>query len=114
MPEFLHAPFAAAMSQSMLLPAFIALFGVVGALFLVGFGTAPASVPGANPEPYTDPRDDDDDDYVEFTVDHDDGADDDEAATVVLRAPPVVEDPEQWKNIYAEFMAESDGTTPRD
>ncbi len=114
LPEFLHAPFAAAMSQSMLLPAFIALFGVVGALFLVGFGTAPASVPGANPEPYTDPRDDDDDDYVEFTVDHDDGADDDEAATVVLRAPPVVEDPEQWKNIYAEFMAESDGTTPRD
>lgn len=115
LPEFLHAPFAAAMSQSMLLPAFIALFGVVGALFLVGFGTAPAPVPAANPEPYTDPRDDDDDDYVEFTVDHDDdGADDDEAATVVLRAPPVAEDPEQWKNIYAEFMAESDGTTPRD
>ncbi|WKG02022.1 MFS transporter [Mycolicibacterium sp. HK-90] len=113
LPEFLHAPFAAAMSQSMLLPAFIALFGVVGALFLVGFGTAPAAapVPAPNPEPYTDPRDDDDDDYVEFTVNH---GGDEEAATVVFRSPPVSEDPEQWKNIYAEFMAESDGTTPRD
>ena len=37
LPEFLHAPFAAAMSQAMLLPAFVALFGVVAALFLLGF-----------------------------------------------------------------------------
>ena len=37
LPEF-RAPFAAAMSQSMLLPACAALLGVVGALFLVGFG----------------------------------------------------------------------------
>jgi EmrB/QacA subfamily drug resistance transporter len=36
LPDFLHAPFAAAMSQSMLLPAFVALFGVVAALFLGG------------------------------------------------------------------------------
>src|SRR4051812_35149742 len=36
LPGFLHAPFAAAMSQAMLLPAFIALFGVVAALFLIG------------------------------------------------------------------------------
>ncbi len=36
MPEFLHEPFAAAMSQSMLLPAFVALFGIGAALFLVG------------------------------------------------------------------------------
>jgi MFS family permease len=36
MPEFLHVPFADAMSQSMLLPAFVALFGVGAALFLVG------------------------------------------------------------------------------
>jgi EmrB/QacA subfamily drug resistance transporter len=35
-PEF-RVPFATAMSQAMLLPAFVALFGVVGALFLVGF-----------------------------------------------------------------------------
>jgi EmrB/QacA subfamily drug resistance transporter len=37
LPEFLHEPFSAAMSQSMLLPAFIALFGVAAALFMIGF-----------------------------------------------------------------------------
>ena len=36
LPAFLHAPFAQAMSQSMLLPAFAALFGVIAAMFLVG------------------------------------------------------------------------------
>ena len=38
LPGFLHEPFAAAMSQSTLLPAFFALFGVIAALFLLGFG----------------------------------------------------------------------------
>ena len=38
LPTFLHEPFAAAMSQSLLLPGFVALFGVVAALFLLGFG----------------------------------------------------------------------------
>ncbi len=43
MPEFLREPFSAAMSQSMLLPGFIALFGVAAALFMIGFtGSAPA------------------------------------------------------------------------
>jgi len=37
LPEFLREPFSAAMSQSMLLPAFIALFGIAAALFMVGF-----------------------------------------------------------------------------
>ena len=37
LPEFLREPFAAAMSQSMPLPAFISLFGVAAALFMVGF-----------------------------------------------------------------------------
>jgi EmrB/QacA subfamily drug resistance transporter len=36
LPGFLHQPFSAAMSQSMLLPAFVSLFGVVAALFLAG------------------------------------------------------------------------------
>lgn len=36
LPGFLRDPFAAAMSQSMLLPAFVALFGVTAAIFLVG------------------------------------------------------------------------------
>ena len=38
LPAFLKEPFAAALSQSLLLPAFIALFGVVAAVFLGGFG----------------------------------------------------------------------------
>ncbi|TMS54286.1 MFS transporter [Mycobacterium sp. DBP42] len=107
LPEFLHAPFAAAMSQAMLLPAFVALFGVVAALFLLGFDAEPTFAP--NPEPYLDPRDDDDDDYVEFTVHHDGNGDavDDEAATDVFRAPA-------WENLYAEFMADHDQTAPRD
>jgi EmrB/QacA subfamily drug resistance transporter len=36
LPPVLHGPFAAAMSQSILLPAFVALFGVLAAVFLVG------------------------------------------------------------------------------
>ena len=37
LPEFLREPFSVAMSQSMLLPAFIALFGIAAALFMLGF-----------------------------------------------------------------------------
>ena len=36
LPDFLHEPFATAMSQSILLPAFAALFGVTAAIFLIG------------------------------------------------------------------------------
>lgn len=46
LPEFLREPFAAAMSQSMLLPAFVALFGVAAALFMVGFGGSAAGDDG--------------------------------------------------------------------
>lgn len=42
LPEFLHEPFAAAMSEATLLPAFVALFGVVAALFMVGYVIDPA------------------------------------------------------------------------
>jgi EmrB/QacA subfamily drug resistance transporter len=44
LPTFLHEPFATALSQATLLPAFVALFGVVAALFLKGFGAAPVKV----------------------------------------------------------------------
>jgi hypothetical protein len=71
LPEFLREPFSAAMSQSILLPAFIALFGVIAALFLVGFtGSAGGGLPGRTPE-YRDPAggdDYDDDDYVEYIL----------------------------------------------
>ncbi|OBH88534.1 MFS transporter [Mycobacterium sp. E2733] len=67
LPEFLRDPFAAAMSQSVLLPAFIALFGIVAALFLVGY--APSAVAGAATEGGDLVGDDyDDDEYVEFIL----------------------------------------------
>jgi len=50
LPAFLHDPFAAEMSQSILLPAFVALFGVVAAIFLVGGSPARPSVPVPVPE----------------------------------------------------------------
>jgi EmrB/QacA subfamily drug resistance transporter len=90
MPAFLREPFAAAMSQSMLLPAFVALFGVVAAIFLVGATSgepadgepesgagAPARRVRVRPSAADDFdsgfdgfRDgfDDDDDYVEYTL----------------------------------------------
>ncbi|BBY82518.1 MFS transporter [Mycolicibacterium pulveris] len=75
LPGFLHAPFAAAMSQAMLLPAFVALIGVVLALFLVGFERDPRepddpdrnaalAVDYGGDETFVD----DDDDYLEYTV----------------------------------------------
>ncbi len=61
LPGFLHEPFSAAMSQSMLLPAFFALFGVIAALFLLGFGNQPGDRRAAA-------RDDDiSDDHTEAT-----------------------------------------------
>lgn len=76
MPRYLHGPFAEALSQSLLLPAFIALFGVVGAIFLRGFATGPdtrAAVPDdeqrAPDEHSLDEHWVDDDEYLEYTVD---------------------------------------------
>jgi EmrB/QacA subfamily drug resistance transporter len=78
LPAFLHGPFASAMSQSLLLPAFIALFGVVSAMFLLGFA-GPAVRRPQRADPAVDPWGDDhryvdDDHYVEFTVVHDEPA----------------------------------------
>lgn len=97
LPPFLHEPFAAALSQALLLPAFVALFGVVAAIFLRGFGdrlaraqagaddgrdelepfTAALRVPfrGAPARSHVDTLPPnyfpDDDDYVEYTIDWD-------------------------------------------
>jgi hypothetical protein len=96
LPEFLREPFATAMSQSMLLPAFVALFGVGAALFMLGSdrparGIAADDVSAGGAESGDTPtrrvrvrpsaaegfdsgfdgfRDgfDDDDDYVEYTL----------------------------------------------
>jgi EmrB/QacA subfamily drug resistance transporter len=43
LPAFLREPFSTALSQSMLLPAFVSLFGVVAALFLIGSVTSSAA-----------------------------------------------------------------------
>jgi EmrB/QacA subfamily drug resistance transporter len=77
LPQFLREPFAAAMSQSMLLPAFVSLFGVAAALFMVGFaasgdigerGHVGDRIDGTTARPDDDVFGDDYDDYVEYTI----------------------------------------------
>ncbi|HZN81523.1 MAG TPA: MFS transporter [Mycobacterium sp.] len=96
LPAWLHEPFAAAMSESLLLPAFFALFGVVAAMFLLGFGNpkrlsedddlnaadrnARYAVEYGGDETFVD-----DDEYVEYVVSWDD---DPEPATQVEPATP--------------------------
>ena len=91
LPGFLHEPFSNALSQSLLLPAFVALFGVIAALFLRGFGSdvaQPTAAKGSDDlapvrEPDYFP---DDDDYVEYAVEWSAGDDDEWAPE---RAEPV-------------------------
>jgi len=127
LPTWLHEPFSAAMSQAMLLPAFIALFGVVAALFLLGFGNkAPAdpddgatlAVEYGGDETFAD-----DDEYVEYVVRRDGGepvlARVDPAETVAesmpvsrptpRRArprPPEPEDDYDWRSLVDALLAE--------
>ena len=96
LPAFLHEPFAAAMSQSLLLPAFFALFGVVAALFLLGFGDSDRLVEddddledadrnaGYAVEYGGDETFVDDDEYLEYTVSWDE-------PEPVTQAEPVVQ-----------------------
>ncbi len=85
LPGYLHGPFSDALSQSLLLPAFVALFGVVCAIFLRGFGPGPAAA-----QPYDEQHslDEywDDDEYVEYTVE---------------RQPEIREPEEQTDRLYA-------------
>jgi EmrB/QacA subfamily drug resistance transporter len=103
LPAWLHDPFAAAMSQSMLLPAFFALFGVVAAVFLLGFGTADLD------EDEDDLDDDhhaglavdyggdetfvDDDEYLEYEVRWDDDPEPVMQAETVVHADDSVTEP---------------------
>lgn len=82
LPAWLHEPFAAAMSQSLLLPAFFALFGVVAALFMLGFGNAELddedaddidrnagyAVEYGGDDAFVDDEFVDDDEYLEYEV----------------------------------------------
>jgi EmrB/QacA subfamily drug resistance transporter len=64
LPDFLHEPFANAMSQAVLLPGFAALFGVIGALFLIG----PLPSSDERPGPAAGRFDDDDGDTDPIAV----------------------------------------------
>jgi len=67
LPEFLHEPFAAAMSEATLLPAFVALFGVLAALFMVGYVIDPARRTTSRSDRGTDADDFDElDDFDDF------------------------------------------------
>jgi len=100
LPAFLHEPFAAAMSQSMLLPAFFALFGVVAAIFLLGFGDPDRLVEddlddadrnaGYAVEYGGDETFGDDDEYLEYTVSWDEQEPVTQAEPIV-QAEPVVQ-----------------------
>jgi MFS family permease len=68
LPAFLREPFSAAMAQSVLLPAFIALFGIVAALFLAGLGPSALSRAASLDDDDVVDEDYDDDDYVEFIL----------------------------------------------
>ncbi|BBY38570.1 MFS transporter [Mycobacterium mantenii] len=75
LPGFLREPFAAAMSQSVLLPAFIALFGIIAALFLAGYAPWSRNGDGRGRDDLSAPddadvvdEDYDDDAYVEFVL----------------------------------------------
>ncbi len=103
LPAFLHEPFAAAMSQSLLLPAFFALFGVVAAIFLLGFGDPDRLVEdddlddadrnaGYAVEYGGDETFGDDDDYLEYTVSWDESEPVTEAEPVVQAEPVVLAD----------------------
>jgi hypothetical protein len=108
LPEFLREPFSAAMSQSMLLPAFVALFGIVATLFLVG---SSGSAGGRELEP-----DDDYDDYVEYIVrrEPDPGFDDADCDTgpVVarMRAPRRLEPEDESISLAHNGFRGSDGS----
>jgi EmrB/QacA subfamily drug resistance transporter len=78
LPAFLHEPFATALSQSMLLPAFVALFGIIGALFLLG--GLPRRIPG--------PGLSDDDDVTDWIPVYDEGYDDDDYIEYVVSREP--------------------------
>lgn len=98
LPEFLREPFSAAMSQAMLLPAFIALFGVVAALFLLGFGSNRAA---GHPEPEHAGDYPDDDEYVEIILSSDPPED-----------PPTDPQDDRWQHILDRLMQDAPPEDP--
>ncbi|MCB0948837.1 MAG: MFS transporter [Mycobacterium sp.] len=122
LPAFLQAPFAAAMSQAMLLPAFIALFGVVAAILLLGFGDPgdPGDPGDRNPGTADGDQDSDDgefcdgefddDEYVEYVVDWDDPEPPAEVAADLEPQPPA----QEWRTILDELLVDPPHSDPRE
>jgi EmrB/QacA subfamily drug resistance transporter len=111
LPEYVREPFSAAMSQSMLLPAFIALFGIVAVLFLEGF-TGPVTTDEPVPD---DGYDDGYDDYVEYVIRRDPDIDSavqpayDEGDTEPLVAPVGQPRPASAEAPHSDAVASSHG-----
>ncbi|WP_081290410.1 DHA2 family efflux MFS transporter permease subunit [Mycobacterium asiaticum] len=98
LPEFVRAPFSAAMSQSMLLPAFITLFGIVATLFLLGaVGSANAGRSRSETDGVGGYALDDADEGV----DYDDAYDDDEYVEYILRRDPGYADDDNTQPLVA-------------
>lgn len=124
LPSFLQGPFAAAMSHALLLPALVALFGVVAALFLLGYARRPIdddrppAVERPDDEAYHEGFDDDGDDYLEYTVSWDDPEHpkagpsvraEREATTVPLGTsaePPPEQAGDSWRAILDQLLAD--------
>ena len=84
LPAFLRGPFSAAMSESVLLPAFVGLFGIVSAIFLVGF------TPSSTGDTAPDGRDGDGrDGDAGGDGGGDGGGDDDYVELILVREPPL-------------------------
>ncbi|MGB3355980.1 MAG: MFS transporter [Mycobacterium sp.] len=112
LPEYLHGPFAAAMSQAMLLPAFVALVGVIAALLLLGFANS-RIVQGAVADPATgdgehhdwdDETFVDDDEYVEYEVTWDDPEPGPSEVPVPATGPSAAQ--REWRSLVDELLAE--------
>ena len=98
LPGFLRESFSAAMSQAVLLPAFIALFGIVAALFLVDFRLPWATRRAVSEDDSVVDDDYDDDPYVEYLLLREplilfQEADTEEADTEPLRVRPGIMGP---------------------
>ena len=120
LPGFLHEPFAAALSQSLLLPAFVALFGVIAALFFIGGMRRRIEGPSFSPaEAVTDPipvhEGWDDDFYFEYKLDDHgavaepaDGAVDDDTDRIRMTEPEPEFEPEPVYLAHNGFHLDAD------
>lgn len=117
LPSFVQGPYAAAMSQALLLPAFVALFGVLAALFLLGYARRPLvddDGPGVLAVEYggDEAFADDDDDYLEYTIDWDEPEPAQSAATESAAGHRPDLPGDSWRAILDQLIAETPPKPP--